>query len=137
MLGCGRINYDLIEPPTAGDAASDGPAVCPSDTLPITAGSKTCIEKVERGNMTWTDADAMCRAAGRSLCSDAQWLTACQQVPSLIDMFNDGNGATPEWEWVAEVMFDQGSKRGVGTCSDTATHEIFAMPYDFRCCVTI
>lgn len=137
--GCGRLSFEPIENLAASDAATDGPRVCPADTSAlsagVTAGVMTCIEKAERGYMTWTDADAKCRSLNRRLCADAEWALACDQAAGLADMISDADGF--QWEWVAEVANDQGSKRGYEFCGDIATHEIFVEPYDFRCCVDI
>lgn len=139
LAGCGRIGIDEIENQNqAADAANDAPRVCPADTVAISDSSFVCIEKAERGNMTWTAAKATCEALGRRLCADAEWATGCDQATGLIDMFDDGGGATPEWEWVAELVAPGvGGKRGYGLCADTSSHEIFVDPYDFRCCVDI
>jgi len=140
LVGCGRIGYEpreaQIDAPTT-DSQPDGPVVpvCPAGTTEITAGASVCVEQAERGGDTWTNAKAVCNADGRRLCGDAEWLTACVDAAGLVDMANDGGGANPNWEWVAEESAGVAQKRGYAACSDTAAHEIFVDSYDYRCCV--
>ena len=75
-----------------GRAAARGPA-CPAD-MALVPGPTTCIDRVEasvdggrararRGvlpatNVTAAEAQAACRAAGKRLCRDEEWLAACR-----------------------------------------------------------
>ena len=133
MVGCGRINLDPIENLAGDDGGPDIGGLCPDDTIDLQNAANTCIEKTERGYKTWVDADTTCRGLGRRLCTDAEWALACGMPAGLTEMTSDVAGF--EWEWVAEVANEQGSKRGYELCGDIATHEIFLQPYDFRCCV--
>lgn len=137
VVGCGRIGIDPIANLAGDSAVADGPRVCPADMVAISDGGATCIEKTERGNLTWTAADQACKDAGRRLCAGDEWTLACKQAPGLVEMANDGGGSDVNWEWVAEVNGDIGDKRGLELCTDMSAHEIFADPYDFRCCLDI
>ena len=135
---CGRIGYDELAAVRI-DAMADAPvdaATCPSDTTPITAGSSVCVELVERGNAPWTVARDTCASLGRRLCADAEWAIACTDASGLVDMANDGNGATPEWEWVAEEAAGVAQKRGYSACSSMSSHQVID-PYDYRCCLDL
>jgi hypothetical protein len=147
--GCGRIGIDLREGDAADagmDAAADAatgsdaaPQVCPNGTVELAPGSQTCIEIMERGTETWVTADEQCAAAGRRLCSDAEWEQACNEASGLVDMFDDGSGSgsgSAEWEWTGSMVgSSDAKKRGLQACSDMAEHDIASDPYDFRCCV--
>jgi hypothetical protein len=136
---CGRIGYterpleDAAEP---GDALTDAlivdtrdaPAACPTGMTEIMAGSNICIEQAQRGNKTWTVADATCQALDRRLCADAEWLEGCTKGSGMTNTVDD-------WEWVAENDGSIAEKRGgAGACADTSSHEMFVDPYGFRCC---
>jgi len=137
VLGCGRIGIDPVES-LAGDApVTDAPRGCPDDMVAIADGVPTCVEKTERGTLTWTTAKQACTDAGRRLCAGNEWTLACKLAPGLVDMANDGGGSEINWEWVAEVNGDIADKRGLEQCTDMSAHEIFADPYDFRCCLDI
>jgi len=131
LVACGRIGYDQRE---VIDAAVDGTPPCPPGTTELSTGSPVCIEQVERGNLDWLMATDACAAVGRRLCSDGEWLEACQYAVGLVDMANDGAGASAEWEWVAEESGGVAQKRGYADCTDTSSH-VVTDPYDFRCCV--
>lgn len=142
LVACGRIGYEPRLDNGAADATSDTTsdtpgADCPPGTLrftspPAVVEAFACIETAERGNATWTEAREQCTAAGRRLCTDAEWFAACEELPGLVDMAGDGN-----WEWVADEDAGVAQKRGVDVCGDTSAHEIFVDPYDFRCCVDL
>ena len=117
---CGRLGYD---------AAIDAIPVCPSDTTEIIAGSQVCIERAQRGNLTWTNSVASCNSLGRRLCTDMEWYTACINASGLTNMTGDS------YEWVAEMSNGIGSKRGASGCTDMSSHEIYVDPYGYRCCV--
>lgn len=136
VVGCGRIGIDPIAN-RVDDAVADTPRVCPADMVAIAEGVPTCVETSERGTLTWTEADQACKAAGRRLCGGAEWTLACEKAPGLVEMANDGGGNAINWEWVAEVNGDIADKRGLELCTDMSAHEIFADPYDFRCCLDI
>jgi hypothetical protein len=162
LAACGRIDLDpreldvdapvaTFDAPAIADADPAAPdadpsidarvdaakaAVCPDDTTPISDGSLVCVEKNERGTDTWTAASDTCNAAGRRLCSDAEWALACANATDLVDMANDGGGTTREWEWVAEMSAGTAWKRGYTACDETASHSVDT-PYDYRCCVDI
>lgn len=150
-VSCGRIGYDELTDDDI-DAAVDGSptidavsvdadstdaidalAACPSGTVELCSGSLVCIELVERGYDTWTNAVAMCASVGRRLCTGAEWDLACPCATSLTDMFNDNGGSSPEWEWVAEETGGVAHKRGYASCADQSTH-VVTDPYDYRCC---
>lgn len=95
-----------------------------------------CIELAERGYDAWTNAVAMCSSVGRRLCTQAEWDLACPCATSLTEMFNDGGGSTPEWEWTADESGGVAHKRGYTSCADQSTH-VVTDPYDYRCCVDI
>lgn len=138
VASCGRIGIDqlgtdaAIDGQPGADVATDA-ATCPPETVAITDGAAVCIELAERGTLSWTEAVATCGALGRRLCSDAEWATACTNAPGLIDMINDNGGASPEWEWVADMTGGVAGKRGYLLCGDISTHAV-TDPYDFRCC---
>jgi hypothetical protein len=140
--GCGRLGFEApgAQPGDgsvdgAADGASDGPidgaavAVCPADTAETHPGGAVCIEKVQRGSATWTDAKLACVGLGRRLCGDAEWLDGCTNAAGVSAMSGD------DWEWVAEQMNDVAQKRGSTGCTDMSSHEIFVAPYGYRCCV--
>jgi formylglycine-generating enzyme required for sulfatase activity len=135
LAGCGRIGIDLRD-----DASTDGITVgdaaggCPPGTTELEAGADACIELVERGAGSWDDADTECRLQGRRLCTDAQWVLACQRAQGLVDMVNDKGGATPNWEWTADRDGEDAVKRGLVTCDDVSSSEGKKGNYDFRCC---
>src|SRR5262245_21060168 len=90
VCGCGRIGYDDLVDGAAIDAPSDGPAapVCPSGTSALRPGSRVCVEQLERGYLPWDAALAACTGVGRRLCTDAEWLEACENASGLVDMTN-------------------------------------------------
>jgi hypothetical protein len=144
LAACGRIGYDELTDDTdaaSADAATDATAIdaidalaaCPTGTVELCAGSLVCIEQVERGYDTWTNAVAACAAVGRRLCTQAEWDLACPCAPSLTDMFNDNGGSSAEWEWTADESGGVAHKRGYSSCSDQSTH-VVTDPYDYRCC---
>jgi formylglycine-generating enzyme required for sulfatase activity len=75
-----------------GPAAAGGPR-CPTDMAPV-PGQRSCIDRVEasldqgrararRGvlpatDLTAAEAQGACRAGGKRLCRDAEWLAACR-----------------------------------------------------------
>ena len=133
---CGRIGYDeLIAPIDAAVDASpvDGLPACPSGMVPTCADGPVCVDVAERGTIDWTAARDACAADGARLCTDAEWAEACACAAGLIDMANDGAGAMPEWEWVAEESGGVAQKRGYASCDDTSSHSVLDA-YDYRCC---
>jgi hypothetical protein len=150
---CGRIGIDEADrsdgPVNGADAngspdgatvdatAIDGaPAVCPLGTTEIAPGATVCIEITERGYESWTFGNGQCLGLGRRLCADAEWANACVNATGLVDMANDGGGANPEWEWVAEESGGIAQKRGFSTCDERSTHDVGGA-YDYRCCVDL
>lgn len=146
---CGRIGYDELEGDDT-DASADGTgpsdadpvdapdaidalAACPNGTVELCSGSLVCIEMVERGYDSWTNAVAACAAVGRRLCTGAEWDLACPCAPSLVDMYFDNGGSSAEWEWVAEESGGIAHKRGYASCADQSTHPV-TDSYDYRCC---
>jgi hypothetical protein len=139
VAGCGRIHFD--RPDGSRDGSVDAPEVmidaalaCPAGTTELAAGSTVCIELLERSPQGWTTADAMCRAMGRKLCGDAEWLLACRSASGVVDMYNDEDGMAQSWEWVAEIQGSIASKRGLMSCDDASSVEADSIAYDFRCC---
>jgi hypothetical protein len=139
---CGRIGYDEqgqnLADATPGDGSPpDTPAAsCPSDTRPIAGAvvGTTCIEIDERGNATWLMARSLCTNAGRRLCTDVEWLLACQSTSGLVNM---AGGLAPDWEWMADEAGGIALKRGFDLCTDESSHEIDNGGYDFRCCLDL
>jgi hypothetical protein len=135
-LACGRIGYDAqvdadVDAPI--DAGIDGLPACPLGMVPTCADSRVCVDLAERGNAPWTDARDLCAVTGARLCTDAEWAEACGCAVGVIDMANDGDGASQEWEWVADESAGVAQKRGYAACGDTSTHAV-TDPYDYRCC---
>jgi len=135
-VACGRLGYEA-QPDAAVDApAIDAPPTCPLGMTPVCDGQPVCIDLAERGNDSWTNARDLCAATGARLCTDAEWALACTCAVGLIDMANDGAGASQEWEWVAEETGGVAQKRGYAACTDTSTHAV-TDPYDYRCCADL
>lgn len=142
--GCGRIGLDPLPIDAAEevpvDAAPDAtvitnedaavPRTCPTGSTELSSGSMVCIELTERGTIPWTEAKTMCEADGRRLCSDAEWVEACNNAVGVIDMLDLG------WEWVAEEVAGIAQKRGASLCTDMSTHQVID-PYEYRCCLDL
>lgn len=132
---CGRIGIDPREDAPPALPVEAAVPVCPQGTTEIEPGASTCIELVERGSLSWVAADAKCHALGRRLCSEAEWVTACNRATGLVDMIDDENGASANWEWTGDLTpMGEGVKRGLTTCADASAHAVDSDPYDFRCC---
>jgi hypothetical protein len=59
--------------------------------------------------VSWYEADAYCRWAGKTLPSAAQWQRACRAIPTW---FDTASQATAQWEWTAEALWH--GSQGVG-----------------------
>ena len=135
IAACGRIGIDEHLPSTS-DAQTDGvidafiidaaPA-CPADMTRLSASSMVCIELADRGPMIWLDGKAVCEAAGRRYCADAEWVDACTNATGLVQMTGD------DYEWVAEMNGGVAEKRGAADCADLGSH-VITDPYEVRCC---
>jgi formylglycine-generating enzyme required for sulfatase activity len=53
--------------------------------------------------VTWFEADAYCRWAGKVLPAEVQWERACQEVP-------EWHGPVRHWEWTAEAVWKGGGE---------------------------
>ena len=136
VAACGRVGYDAqvdAQVDAAVDTPIDGLPACPLGMVPTCTDSRVCVDLAERGNAPWTEARDLCAVTGARLCTDAEWAEACGCAVGLIDMANDGAGASLEWEWVAEESAGIAQKRGYSACGDTSTHAV-TDPYDSRCC---
>ena len=124
LLGaCGRFGFDEL------GAAPDAAGItlrCPAAMVEVEVAS-ACIEQLQRGSTTWTEARASCEALGRRLCTAVEWVAACSNESAV-------TGMTDDWEWLAEEAGGIADKRGSGGCDQTAVHEIFVDSFGYRCC---
>jgi formylglycine-generating enzyme required for sulfatase activity len=56
--------------------------------------------------VSWYEADAYCRWAGKTLPTEVQWQRACQEVPTWYE--SEDKASTP-WEWTAEAVWKGGT----------------------------
>jgi hypothetical protein len=106
---------------------TSGP-VCPGTMADFGA---FCIDKDDSSSLTWVRAAEHCMSKGKRLCSDSEWLTACQSSgKGMIDM-------TGTYEWIAQLASDtSGKKRGSSTCASASSHSVTSGVYQTRCCQT-
>jgi hypothetical protein len=80
---------DTVSFPDAAPAPSDAAAPCPTDTV---AFAGFCMDRYEAPNQagvpplamrTASDGVAFCSAAGKRLCTEAEWVRACQGPAGL------------------------------------------------------
>src|SRR5262245_1637123 len=92
---------DLAQPiaptpsPTVEPSPSPTPAACPADTVAIDA---FCMDRYEAPNLagekplamqTAPDGEAWCQARGKRLCTEAEWVRACQGPAMLPYPYGD------------------------------------------------
>jgi hypothetical protein len=131
LVACGNVEGGGgADGPRPVDAA---PPPCPGGTIAI-AGTNACIEAIERGTAEWTAARDTCLGEGRRLCSDAEWVAACESTSGLENMIGDDGGTDLQWEWVADEFDGEAHRRGYEICADESVTSVFD-PHDYRCCV--
>jgi hypothetical protein len=74
--------------------------------------------------VTWYEADAYCRWAGKNLPTEEQWQRACQQLPAWYDAVEP---TAEYWEWTAEAVWKGGSAQ-VRSSSEPCTGRVGAYP---------
>ena len=89
------------------------------------------IDQAQSGSTIWVASVADCMAQGKRLCSETEWVTACNASGEGM------TGMTGNWEWLAELASaTSAKKRGSGACSDASSHDVTSGSYDTRCCHT-
>jgi len=90
-----------------------------------------CIDQVQGSPVTWVDAVITCTANGKRLCTDAEWVTACNATGKGLQTM------TGNYEWVAElVSATSAKKRGYTDCTSASNHDVTSGGYEVRCCYT-
>lgn len=89
-----------------------------------------CVDVYQSGTATWVDAMAFCEARGGSLCTEDEWVAACQTSIDRVD------GLVDDWEWTSLLVdADNALKHGAGDCVTTSPHTITIDEYGVRCCL--
>jgi hypothetical protein len=112
-------------------------AVCPNDMVNL--GSYCIDTEKSKTKENWFKAAEMCDAAGKRLCTNGEWLKACDGSP--INQVEDMPGLESQWldQWVYETSTDTfvNLNRGYFRCSSVSHPWPNYRPRElkwFRCC---
>jgi protein-disulfide isomerase/thiol-disulfide isomerase/thioredoxin len=114
------------EPPPAG-AIAMVPQQLGDETFYIDAveasvdaqGAARSVAGSTPTTVSWSDADAACRASGKRMCSQAEWLAACQGEDPTDD---DGDGSVFK-DFVEGRLYPYGRYHQEGLCWDAGNQE--------------
>lgn len=122
------IPVDLALPLDRGTALA-----CPATMASFSSGGSGksfCIDKNEGAKLVWTVARDTCGAAKKRLCTQAEWVQACNAPTSdgMLKMVGD-------WEWLVDkASATSAKKRGATSCNSASSHSITSGAYRTRCC---
>ncbi len=98
----------------AGKSATGSFFIDPYEASLTQDGKAVSMPGVEPALASWTEADAACKKAGKRLCTEEEWTSACTGTPPVDEnknnQFADDN--------VEGNMYPYGSFYEVGTCRD-------------------
>jgi len=146
LLVCDRMTFPIAlwaQPQTAADsqnnvsASSTAETACPSDMVNLGA---YCIDQQKsKTKENWFQAMEGCEATGKRLCTNTEWLKACDGSP--INEVEDMPGLESQWldQWVYETSTDTfvNLNRGYFRCSSVSHPWPSYRPREhkwFRCC---
>ncbi len=77
-------------------------------------GKAISLPDVEPAQVSWIEADAACKKAGKRMCTEEEWVSACTGVPAV----DDNNNSQFADDTVEGTMYPYGSFYEAGQCRD-------------------
>lgn len=98
----------------AGKTAKGGFFIDPYEASIAKDGRAVSLPDVEPAMASWTEADEACKKAGKRLCTEEEWVSACSGVPA-VDNNNNQQFADDD---VEGNMYPYGTFYAAGNCVD-------------------